>query len=295
MRRPGELLAVRTYKCTETKKKVMEASISMRRIQTITVAHTFHSLSLAGCALLAIGLLAVSGCSSGTSVSNIKVGSVTFTDANGTTAKTPSSLTAGQGTYVAVTLTNDSQLLGADWSVYCGSALPPGTVLPAGETDDSCGTFTPVHTTSLPIPSYVTSGAGYVAFYTAPAATPSEGTVTLYVSATGDHSKVSSVTLAINGLPISVGFAPALPSTMKAGASASFRAVLNNDTTDAGVKWTVTCGSTDCGSFNPTQTTSAVSTTYTAPATVPTGGYVKVTATSIADSTKMISANITIN
>ena len=33
-----------------------------------------------------------------------------------------------------MTLTNDSQLLGADWSVYCGSALPPGTVLPPGET-----------------------------------------------------------------------------------------------------------------------------------------------------------------
>jgi hypothetical protein len=145
------------------------------------------------------------------------------------------------------------------------------------------------------MPSYVTSGKGYVAFYTAPAATPKEGTVTLYASATGDHSKVSSVTLAINGLPISVGFAPALPSTMQAGASTSFRAVLNNDTTDAGVKWTVTCGSTDCGSFNPAQTASAVSTTYTAPATVPTGGYVKVTATSIADSTKMISANVTIN
>jgi hypothetical protein len=303
MRRPGEPLTVRKYKCFE-QKKVMEATISMRSIQKIVIAHSFHSslshtshlLRSAGVALLTIGLLAVSGCSSGSSVSDIKVGPVTFSDANGTALKTsPASLTASQGAYVTVTLTNDSQLLGADWSVYCGSALPTGTVLPTGETDDSCGTFTPTHTTSLPIPSYVTSGTGYVAFYTAPGATPKQGTVTLYAAATADPSKVSSVTLTIGGNPITVGFAPAPPSTMQAGASASLRAVLNNDTTDAGVKWTVICGSTDCGSFNPAQTTSAESTTYTAPATVPTGGLVKVTATSIADPTKTVSASVTIN
>jgi hypothetical protein len=289
------------YKCSEPK-KVMEAPISMRRMKTIAISNSFHSLRSVGVALLAIGLLAVSGCSSSSSVSDIKVGPVKFTDANGTQKTDIASLTTGQGTYVAVTLTNDSQLLGADWSVYCGSALPPGTTLPTGETDDSCGTFTPTHTTSCVqssttscLPSYVTSGTGYVAFYTAPGATPKQGTVTLYASATADPSKVSSVTLTIGGNPVTVGFAPAPPSTMKAGASTAFRAVLNNDTSDAGVKWTVLCGSTDCGSFNPVQTTSAESTTYTAPATVPTGGSVKVTATSIADPTKTVSANITIS
>jgi len=276
----------------------------MRRVKTIAIAHSFHSVRSAGVALLTICLLAVSGCSSGSSVSDIKVGPVTFTDANGTALKTsPASLTAGQGTYVVVTLTNDPQLLGADWSVYCGSALPPGTPLPPGETqDDSCGTFTPVHTTSCIssgtsscIPSYLTSAAGYVAFYTAPGATPKQGTVTLYASSTSDHSKVSSVTLTIGGNPISVGFAPAPLSTMQAGASTSFRAVLNNDNSNAGVMWTVICGSTDCGSFDPAETTSAESTTYTAPATVPTGGSVQVTATSIADPTKAVSAKVSIN
>jgi len=304
MRRPGEpLLMVRKHKCTE-QKKVMEAPISMRRIQTIVIANSFHSLRSVGVALLTISLLAVSGCSSGSSVSDIKVGPVTFSDANGTALKTsPASLTAGQGAYVTVTLTNDSQLLGADWSVYCGSSLPPGTVLPTGETDDSCGTFTPIHTTSCVqgsttscIPSYVTSGAGYVAFYTAPGATPKQGTVTLYASATADHSKVSSVTLTIGGNPITVGFAPAPPTTMQAGASTSFRAVLNNDNSNAGVKWTATCGSADCGTFNPIQTTSAETTTYTAPSTVPTGGLVvKIAATSVADSSKAATANVTIN
>lgn len=281
------------YKCSESR-KVMEVPVCMR---LHPIARLFRISGTAGFALLTIGLLTGIGCSSGSSVSNIKVGAVTFSDANGTALKiAPTSLTINQGTYVNVTLTNDPQLLGADWSVYCGSALPAGSPLPTGETqDESCGTFTPTHTTSGPIPSYVTSGTGYVAFYTAPASVPKLNTVTLYAAATSDHSKYSSVTLTIGGLPISVGFAPAPPSTLQADASASFRVVLNNDTTDAGVKWTVTCGSSSCGSFDPVQTTSGVTTTYTAPVTVPTGNTVQVTATSIADPTKTASATITIN
>ena len=147
MRKPGrEPLIGHKYKCSE-QRKVMEASTSMRLRNN---AHSFRSLGFAGFALLTISLLAVSGCSSGSSVSNIKVGAVTFSDANGTKQTTaPTSLTTGQGTYVDVTVTNDPQLLGADWSVYCGSALPPGSPLPTGQTEDeSCGTFTPTHTTS---------------------------------------------------------------------------------------------------------------------------------------------------
>lgn len=266
-------------------------------VNTHSISRSLRTVRATALVLLWAGLMAVSACSSGSSVSDIQVGPVTFTDANGTPLKTPpASLMVGQGAYVAVTLTNDPQLLGSDWSVYCGSALPPGTPLPPGGTqDDSCGTFVPAHTTSEPIPSYVTSGAGYVAFYTAPGAPPKEGTVTLYASATGDHSKVSSVTLTIGGNPISVGFAPAPPSTLHIGASAQFRAVLSNDNSNAGVKWTAVCGSADCGSFDPTQTTSAESTTYTAPATAPTGGSVQVTATSIADPTKAASAKVSIN
>jgi hypothetical protein len=246
--------------------------------------------------LLAVGLGVVSGCASGSSVSNVQVGTIAFTDVNGIPLKTtPTSLTVGQGTYVDVTLSNDPQLLGANWSVYCGSALPPGSPLPPGQTEDeSCGTFVPGHTMSGPIPSYVTSASGYVTLYTAPAATPKNGTVTLFAVSASNPTKYSSVTLTIGGLPISVGFAPAPPSSMQTGASAQFRVVLNNDTTNAGVNWTVLCGSSDCGSFDPTQTTSGVATTYTAPVTVPTGGIVQVTATSIADPTKAVSATISI-
>ena len=80
MKRPGEPLNARRYKCFEPKKG-MEATISMLRIQKFAIAHSFHSslshtshlLRSAGVALLTIGLFAVSGCSSGSSVSDIKV------------------------------------------------------------------------------------------------------------------------------------------------------------------------------------------------------------------------------
>ena len=291
MRNAAGLSPVRSYRISE-QEEVMK--IPVRTLKRICVSQSFRPAAFA---LLLAGLAAISGCSSSSSVSNIQVKPVTFTDVNGTRLKTPpASLTTGQGTYVDVTLTNDPQLLGADWSVYCGSALPPGSPLPPGQTqDESCGTFTPAHTISGPIPSYVTSGTGYVAFYTAPLATPKLGTVTLYAVATSDHSKFSSVTLTIGGLPISVGFAPTPLATLNTAHTTQLRVVLNNDVTDAGVNWTVICGSSDCGSFAPAQTTSAVDTIYTAPATVPTGGTVKVTATSIADPTKAVSATIAIN
>jgi len=142
-------------------------------------------------------LFLVSGCTS-RSV-RPKVGTITFATANGTSLPAITSLAAGQGTYMEVTITDDAALLGANWSVNCESALRPGTPLPPGETEDtSCGIFSPLHTLSGPVPSYAVSGAGYVTFYTAPAAPPKGGSVTLYAASTSDPSQYSSVTLAIN-------------------------------------------------------------------------------------------------
>ena len=254
-----------------------------------------RSASLAAfCMLLPVAL--VSGCSSGTPTSKVSVGAPVFADVNGTPLKTaPTSLNAGQSAYLEVTLTNDPQLLGADWSVYCGSAPPPGTPPPPGLTQDqSCGTFTPVHTTSGPVPTYLTSGSGYVTLYTAPAAPPAQGTVTLYAAATSNPSRWSSVTLSVIGLPISVSFAPPPPATLATGAATTIKAIVNNDEANAGVVWTTICASTDCGSFNPAKTGSAATTSYTAPATVPDGGNVQVIATSVTDPTKAAIATISI-
>ncbi len=274
----------------------METTPSMFSTRKIPVPRLFRFAGPTALALVMTNLLVITGCSSNGSFSNLKVGAIAFTDVNGTPQKTPpTALTVGQGTYVDVVLTGDPQLLGANWSAYCGSALPPGSPLPPGQTqDESCGTFTPAHTMSGPIPSYLTSGSGYVTLYTAPATPPKDGTVTLYAMAASDPSKFSSVTLTIGGLPISIGFAPAPPPTLEVGATTQFRVALNNDAANAGASWSVICGSSDCGSFSPTQTTTGVTTTYTAPATVPTGGTVQVTATAIADPTKAVSATIAI-
>jgi hypothetical protein len=278
---------------SSAKQKVME--IRIRMYKKISVLRIIRSSNHAALALLGLGLISLLGCSSNSSTVKPQVGAIAFTDANGSAKTSLTSLTVSQGTYLTVSLTNDPQLLGADWSVSCGSTPPPGTPLPPGQIqDETCGTFTPAHTMSGPLPPYATSGAGYVAFYTAPAAPPKQGTVTLYASATSDHTRLSSVTLTINGLPISIGFAPAPPATLGMGASTQFKVVLNNDSTGAGVNWTALCGSSACGSFSQSQTSSGVLTTYTAPSAIPVGGTVKLIATSIADPTKSTSATIQI-
>ncbi len=288
--------ATYSYQCFEDE----EVMLTTIRMDAMKKRKSFPQLRsafrLGSAALLFAGLVMASGCSTGATKPQVE--GITFSDIDGTALKTPpTSLTVAQGTYVDVMLTGDTQLLGANWSVVCGSALPSGTPLPPGQTqDESCGTFTPAHTMSGPIPTYVTNAvtSGYVALYVAPAAPPKQGVVTLYASSTADPSRSATVTLTIGGQPISIGFAPAPPTTLQVGASAQFKAAVNNDVTDAGVRWSVICGSADCGFFGPVETTSGVVTTYVAPATVPSGGSVQVTATSIADPTKALSATIAI-
>jgi hypothetical protein len=250
----------------------------------------------AALAVLLGSVIALSGCSSSSSTGKVQVGPIAFTDANGAQlGGTHTSMTAGATVYVDVALANDTAQLGIDWTVACGSAPPVGSPLPPGvPQDESCGIFTPVHTTSAPVPDYATSGAGIVTLFTAPPAPPKEGVVTLYAASTADHSRYSTVTLTILGLPISIAFAPVPPSSLPVNEATSLKAVLTNDYSAAGVKWTVSCGSSSCGSLSAAQTASGVATTYTAPAAVPAGGVVTVTATSVTDSTKSISANITI-
>jgi hypothetical protein len=92
---------------------------------------------------------------------------------------------------------------------------------------------------------------------------------------------------------ISVTLAAA-PTSVATSATAMLTATVANDTKNAGVTWTVTCGSSACGSFSSPTTASSAATTYTAPAAVPTSNTVTVTATSVTDTTKSASATITI-
>jgi hypothetical protein len=96
---------------------------------------------------------------------------------------------------------------------------------------------------------------------------------------------------------ISVSFSAAAPTSLNTAATASLTAVVSNDSSNAGVKWTATCTpatSSTCGSFSSATTASGAATTYTAPSAVPSPATVTVTATSVTDATKSASATITI-
>jgi hypothetical protein len=238
--------------------------------------------------------LGLSGCA-GTSVKP-QVGSITPTDVNGVAQPAIKSLTVGSGTYLDVTLTNDKNLLGADWTVTCSSQSASGTS--DGTVDTSCGYFSPIHTSSAPVPSYAENANGIVTYYTAPSAPPTSGTVTLYASSSVDHSRFSSLTLVIQGKPIAVSIvaSTAPPFTLAAGGTMLLIGTLSNDYTTGGgsINWSLSCPSSDCGSLSATKTASGTSITYTAPAAIPTGNTATVTATSVTDPTVSDSVIITI-
>jgi len=93
-------------------------------------------------------------------------------------------------------------------------------------------------------------------------------------------------------ITFSTSFPP--PSALSTGATAGIAAVVANDNANAGVNFSCLPAG-QCGSFNPNPIASNVPTTYQAPPVVPPGNTVTVTATSVTDSSKFVSATITIN
>ena len=92
---------------------------------------------------------------------------------------------------------------------------------------------------------------------------------------------------------VAVSFSMALPGTVVVGGNFPVAATVSNDSSNAGVNWTCT-PIPACGTFAPTHTASGVSTTYTAPPTVPAGGSVTIIAASTAEFTAIASGNVTI-
>jgi len=183
----------------------------------------------------------------------------------------PASMNTNSTVAIATTVTNDPSNLGVHWTVACGSA--------------QCGSFNPSSTASTM----------YTQF-TAPPAISNGSTVTVTATSVADNSKSVSATITITqGVAITVIINPQPRAEMNVTSTAPFAAVVDNDQQDAGVNWTVTCSSSKCGSFitaNPLASGSAA--TYQAPASIPTGGTVTLTATSVTDSTKSASTMVTI-
>jgi hypothetical protein len=182
----------------------------------------------------------------------------------------PSSTGTGSTISLTAVVGNDSANAGVKWTVSCGSS--------------QCGSFSAASTAS-----------GTATKYTAPASAPNPATVAVTATSVTDSTKSASATITISApsAPITVTL-NSPPATLAATTSAALTATVANDSANAGVKWSVTCGSAQCGSFNPTTTPSGAASTYAAPAAPPTPATVTVTATSVTDTTKSASASITI-
>ena len=233
-----------------------------------------NKLSRFSCFLALSGLagLVLVGCGS---ASSVRAGSISITNPNGSSTTQLSSVGVGQTAKLTMIPTNDTTSAGVDWTVTCGGSPLNGSV--AG---GACGQLAPAHTSD--------TGA---TIYTAPALIPYLTNVTITASVTSNPAANTTLTVPIVALPIAVTITAA-PSTISAGQSFGIQATTLNDSAGGGVTWSVTCGSSACGSFDQTKAENGTQVTYTAPSVVPTGGSVTLTATSVTDTTK--SASVTV-
>jgi hypothetical protein len=179
----------------------------------------------------------------------------------------PSSMATTATTKLTASVSNDSANAGVKWTVACSSA--------------QCGALSDSSTAS-----------GTATVYTAPATAT---TVTVTATSMTDSTKSVSASISITTpvAPITVTLTSP-PASLAATRTASLIATVANDSANAGVTWSVTCGSAQCGSFNPTSVPNGTATAYTAPAAPPTPATVTVTATSVSDTSKSASATMTI-
>ena len=158
----------------------------------------------------------------------------------------PVSAPAGSLVMFGATVTGDTSNEGVDWKMTCGGI----DCTPTGLHSDS---GVPVSVT-VPGPSQIPNIVG------------SSVVATAY--ATADHSFSALTTFKVTQ-PISVSITQAPPTTMLTNATATIVAVVQNDTANSGVTWTVSCATAPCGTITPSQTASGASAIFTAPSTVP--------------------------
>jgi hypothetical protein len=143
--------------------------------------------------------------------------------------------------------------------------------------------------------STATSPSGISDYYTPPTAIPSTSlSVTLTATSVTDPSKSATVAVTVT---TAIFLSVRGGSFIQVGGTVPFKATITNDIHAAGVTWSITgCtgGATVCGAF-ANANNSALTADYVAPATVPPGGKVSVTATSVTDPTKSATAMVTIS
>ena len=189
----------------------------------------------------------------------------------------PSSMQTNATANVAAVVTNDTTSAGVDWQVTCQSG--------------PCGAVTPSHTAS-----------GQVATFTAPASPPNGGppdptvTITAYATATGLSGQVNATTKVTIVAPITVAITQGVPGNSTAvNGTAPLVATVTGDAANAGLDWTVSCGTAGaCGTFSATHTASGATTTYTAPGSMPAGGTVTIKAASTTAPAQSATQTVTI-
>ncbi len=88
----------------------------------------------------------------------------------------------------------------------------------------------------------------------------------------------------------------AQPDTAQPGGTAQITATVNNDSSNAGVTWSLACPAALCGAVSASTTASGAAATYTAPLEPPVDGMaVLITATSIANPARAASANVNVS
>jgi hypothetical protein len=153
-------------------------------------------------------------------------------------------------------VTNDVKRAGVTWS--CGFI--------------GCGTFSPANTAS-----------GVATTYTAPSTVPTGGKITVTAISANDGLTSASAAATVTASSVITVNITQSPTSLGIGKAGTVKATVTGDSSNAGVDWTATCGSTvagACGTFDPATTTNAASAIYTAPSTLPTNNPVTITATS---------------
>jgi hypothetical protein len=217
------------------------------------------------------------GCGNNVSSSKAKAGAISVTTSSGKTG-TVTQLAILDTLQLSMTPSGDILNAGADWTITCGGNPRPGST-----TGGGCGTLVPAHTAD-----------GAVTVYTAPSVIPINQAVTITATVTSNPSQTSSLTLTI--VPSSIAISISVSSikhqtvtTLQTSQSAYIAYTVVNDSLNAGVTWTASCGSSACGAF------SSFGSAYTAPSAVPAGnGAVTLTATSVTDTSKSASVTLTI-
>ncbi len=224
-------------------------------------AVSVSTLSIVTLSILAASLmLAFAGCGGSKSSTTTPPPAITVAIVTSGQGAAPTYLATSATGNITATVTNDSSNSGVTWSCTPTSA---------------CGTFSASPTQS-----------GVATVYTAPAASAN---VTVTATSVADSSASSSVQVTV-GILVTFTSNFGAPSSMNIGATADISATVADDSSNAGVDWSCTPAG-PCGSFNTVHTNSGVPTTYTAPATVPSGGTVTVTATSTADPSRSVTSS----